>query len=148
LNYYFDKAPTVYEDGRQCRDFVNIHDVVRANLLVLENNQADYQVFNVGGGKAYTIADFANIVKTEFEKYKKHDLPVAELPNLYRFGDTRNACSDTGKLKQLGWKPQHTPDVSVADYVQWLYEQDNVEDILDYANKTMKNSNVIRAVKD
>jgi dTDP-L-rhamnose 4-epimerase len=34
------------------RDFVNIHDVVDANLLVLEDPRADYQVFNVGGGRA------------------------------------------------------------------------------------------------
>ncbi len=147
LNYYFDKAPTVYEDGLQCRDFVNIHDVVRANLLVLENSEANYQVFNVGGGKAYTIADFAEIVRSEFEKYKKYDLSAAEFPNLYRFGDTRNACSDISKIKQFGWQPENAADVSVADYVKWLCEQDNVEDILEYANKTMKNSNVVRSVR-
>ena len=55
LNYYFAKAPTLYEDGGQFRDFVNIHDVVDANLLALTNSQMDGNVFNVGGGKAYTI---------------------------------------------------------------------------------------------
>jgi dTDP-L-rhamnose 4-epimerase len=147
LNYYFDKAPTVYEDGQQCRDFVNVRDVVKANLLALDNDKASYNVFNVGGGKAYTISDFANVVKAEIEKYKEKELPPAAMPDLYRFGDTRNACSNVDKLKLLGWRPEHAPDVSVADYVRWLYEQDNVEDILDYANRTMKNSNVIRSVK-
>ncbi len=146
LNYYFDKAPTIYEDGLQCRDFVNIHDVVRANLLVFTDSAADYQVFNVGGGRAYTITDFAKIVKADVEKYRKHELPVASLPGLYRFGDTRNACSDISKIKGLGWEPVNTPEVSVADYVEWLYEQDNVEDILDYANRTMKDSNVVRSI--
>ena len=90
LNYYFDKAPTAYEDGLQCRDFVNIHDVVQANLLALENENVDYQVFNVGGGKPYTIVEFADIVRVEVENYKDHPLPPAEIPGLYRFGDTRN----------------------------------------------------------
>ncbi len=147
LNYYFDKAPTAYEDGLQCRDFVNIHDVVRANLLVLDDEKADYQVLNVGGGKPYTIIEFAEIVRLEVEKYKDSPLTSAEIPNLYRFGDTRNACSNTDKIKQLGWQPQNTPQDSVADYVKWLYEQDNVEDILDYANNVMKNSNVVRSAK-
>jgi len=146
LNYYFDKAPTIYEDGLQCRDFVNIHDVVRANLMVLEKSEADYQVFNVGGGTAYTVKDFAEVVRQEVLKYKDSDLPIASLPKLYRFGDTRNACSDISKLKSLGWEPENTPSVSVAEYVKWLYEQDNVEDILDYANRTMKDSNVVRPV--
>ena len=145
LSYYFDKAPTIYEDGLQCRDFVNIHDVVRANILALENSQADFQVFNVGGGRAYTITEFADIVKAEVEKYKNHELPQAEFPDLYRFGDTRNACSDISRVKGLGWEPQNSPEVSVAEYVEWLYQQDNVEDILDYANKTMKNANVVRS---
>jgi dTDP-L-rhamnose 4-epimerase len=147
LNYYFDKAPTAYEDGLQCRDFVNIDDVVRANLLVLDDDSANYQVFNVGGGKPYTILEFAEIVRLEVEKYKDHSLGQAEIPNLYRFGDTRNACSNTEKIKKLGWQPENTPSESVAAYVKWLYEQDNVEDILDYANKIMKNSNVVRSAK-
>ena len=145
LNYYFDKAPTAYEDGLQCRDFVNIHDVVRANLLALENENANYQVFNVGGGKPYTIVEFAEIVRTEVETYKDHPLAAAETPSLYRFGDTRNACSSIEKIKQLGWQPENTPRESVAEYVKWLYAQDNVEDILDYADKIMKNSNVVRS---
>lgn len=146
LNYYFDKAPTVYEDGLQCRDFVNIKDVVRANLLALNHPGADYEVFNVGGGKAYTIKEFAETVKNEVEKHKKSGLPEPEIQGLYRFGDTRNACSDISKLCGLGWKPENSTAISVADYVEWLYQQDNVEDILDYANKTMKNSNVVRSV--
>ena len=147
LNYYFDKAPTAYEDGLQCRDFVNIHDVVRANLLALENEAADYQVFNVGGGKAYSIVEFADIVRAEVEKYKDHALEPVDVPSLYRFGDTRNACSSIEKIRQIGWQPQNTPRESVADYVRWLYEQDNVDDILDYANKVMKSSNVVRSAR-
>jgi len=36
---------------------------------------------------------------------------------------------------------------SVREYVSWLYEQDNVEDILEYAMKTMKDLDVVRAVE-
>ena len=161
LNYFFDRAPTLYEDGLQCRDFVNIHDVVRANVMALEDDRMDYGVFNVGGGRAYSVKEFACLVKEEFEKRefrsqrsevrgqkgkkgKDERLPEAEVPGLYRFGDTRNACSDISKIRTLGWEPQNSPVESVREYVEWLYEQDSVEDILEYAERTMKESNVIR----
>jgi dTDP-L-rhamnose 4-epimerase len=147
LSYYFGKAPTVYEDGLQCRDFVNIHDVVRANLMALEGDRMDYRIFNVGGGRSYNIVEFAGIVRNEVQLRKNFELPEAEIPGLYRYGDTRNACSDISKIKALGWKPLRSPMESVAEYVTWLYEQDNVEDILDYAKKTMKELDVVRTVK-
>jgi len=144
LNYYFAKAPTLYEDGGQCRDFVNIHDVVDANLLALTNNQMAGKVFNVGGGKAYTIKQFADIVRDEVQKRSKKLLPDAVIPATYRFGDTRNACSDISRIKAVGWKPQHSPADSVQEYVGWLFAHDNVEDILEYADQTMQKLDVVR----
>ncbi|MBW1999750.1 MAG: NAD-dependent epimerase/dehydratase family protein [Deltaproteobacteria bacterium] len=147
LSYYFDKPPTLYEDGNQCRDFVNIHDVVRANLMALEDDRMDYGVFNVGGGMAWTVKELAQIVRDEVQKRKKSRLPEPVVPGLYRYGDTRNACSDISKIKELGWEPIKSPVDSVREYVSWLYEQDNVEDILEYAIKTMKDMDVVRAVR-
>jgi len=74
-------------------------------------------------------------------------LPDPKVPGLYRFGDTRNACSDISKIRELGWAPTNSPVDSVREYVNWLYEQDNVEDILDYAEKTMKETDVVRTVR-
>lgn len=141
LSLHFDQAPLVYEDGLQMRDYVNIHDVVEANLLVLENPDADYQVFNVGGGKGYTVVEFADIVAEVSEKSIK-----PKIPGLYRFGDTRHIVSDVTKLRRLGWKPIRTPRDSVQEYVAWLRDQENVEDILDYVNRHMKQLDVVREV--
>lgn len=147
LNYYFDKPPIIYEDGLQCRDFINIHDVVRANIMALEDTRMDFEVFNVGGGTAYTVSQFAEMVQNEIQLRKSEKLPDPEISGMYRFGDTRNACSDISKLRALGWEPQNTPEQSVKDYVDWLYEQDNVEDILEYSAKIMKELNVVRNIK-
>ncbi|MFP4476212.1 MAG: NAD-dependent epimerase/dehydratase family protein [Desulfatibacillaceae bacterium] len=144
LHYYFDKAPTLYEDGGQLRDFVNIHDVVRANMMALEDPRMVYNAWNVGGGRPYSVAEFARIVRREVASRKGTDLPEAEIPGLYRFGDSRNALSDISRMRALGWEPVNTPEDSVREYVDWLYEQDNVEDILEYANKAMRNLNVVR----
>jgi dTDP-L-rhamnose 4-epimerase len=139
LSVFFDKPPVIYEDGRQWRDFVNIHDVVAANLLVLDDQRANYRVFNVGGGRPYTIEEFAGIVCDAFGK----KLPL-EPSGLYRFGDTRHCISDTTALQSLGWRPARTAEDSVAEYVDYLKAQTDIEDILDYANKKMKEMNVVR----
>jgi len=142
LSYLFDKAPTIYEDGLMRRDFINISDVVNANLLVLKDERANNQVYCVGGGKAFTINDFA----TEVSKaYSKEELqPI--ISGKYRFGDTRHACSSINKLQSLGWQPNKNIVDSIAEYKAYLEEQADIEDILDYSNKQMKKMNVVREV--
>ena len=63
LSYLLGAAPTLYEDGQAIRDFVNIDDVVDANVAVLTDDRAVGRVFNVGGGRAVTISEFADIVR-------------------------------------------------------------------------------------
>lgn len=142
LSLFFNKAPTIYEDGKQIRDYVNIEDVVRANLLVLEDPRADYQVFNVGGGKAYTVLEFYEVVARVFRKQIE-----PKIPGEFRFGDTRHIISDISKLKALGWEPQNSVEKSVTDYLNWLQEQENIEDVLEYAEKRMKELNVVGTIK-
>src|SRR5690606_25076021 len=54
--YLNDRAPLVYEDGRQLRDFVSVHDVTRAFRLALESPTAPGEVLNIGSGRAFTVA--------------------------------------------------------------------------------------------
>ncbi len=101
---------SVFEDGRQLRDYVNVEDVARANRLVMESDQANYEVYNVGGGKGYTVLEFAAMVSEK----------PANVTGEYRVGDTRHSVSDIAKLQALGWQPTKTPRESVRDYVEWI----------------------------
>ncbi len=143
LHYFLDKAPTLYEDGLQKRDFINIHDVVDANLLVLKDSRADNNVFCVGGGKEYTVKEFCEIVAEVHNK--EHIQP--KIPGEFRLGDTRHTLSDISKLRKLGWEPKRDAYQSVEEYLQYLKEQTDIEDILEYAEKTMKELNVVRTVR-
>ena len=89
--------PTLYEDGQAIRDYVNIHDVVDANVLVLTDDRAVGRVFNVGGGTGYTTEQFAEIVRRQYDS----DLP-GRISGEYRFGDTRHILSDIGALEAAG----------------------------------------------
>ncbi len=107
------KPITVYEDGAQKRDFVNISDVVRANLLVLKNPKTNFQILNVGGGRAYKVLDFAKLVK----KMTGSSSPIKI--GGFRRTDTRHAVSDISKLKKFGWRPKFSPEDSVREYIKW-----------------------------
>jgi dTDP-L-rhamnose 4-epimerase len=141
LSLYVGRTPPIYEDGLQVRDFVNIHDVVDANLRVLEDPGADYRVFNVGGDRAYTVLEFARIVADVF------GAQIDPQPSgLYRFGDTRHIYSDVSALRCLGWEPRRGAEESVAEYVEWLRACEDVEDVLAHAEKQMKAMGVVREV--
>ena len=143
LHYFLNKQPTVYADGQAIRDYINIDDVVSANMLALEDSRTDYETYNVGGGKKHTVMQFAEIVA---KTYKSDILP--KVPGEYRFGDTRHIFSDVSKLKKLGWSPKVPVEKSVRDYKRFLEEQTDIEDILDYAEEKLKTMNVVRKVRN
>jgi dTDP-L-rhamnose 4-epimerase len=139
LSYMLAMAPTLYEDGGAIRDYVNIHDVVDANIRVLEDDRAVGRVFNVGGGKAVTTKQFADIVMRHYGS-DQPGLVTGE----YRFGDTRHILSDISALRALGWEPRHTPADSVAAYADWLKDMDGLDQVLAEANARMRALGVVR----
>lgn len=141
LHLYFGRSPMLYEDGQQRRDYVNIQDVVDANLLVLDDDRAAYQVFNVGAGVAYTVSEFYQTLQDETGRQLS---PVVGAN--YRYGDTRHIVSDISRLTSLGWRPSRTIRDSIRAYWQYLHEQQDVDDILEYAERTMRRLNVVRTV--
>ncbi len=142
LNFHLGREPMIYEDGLQVRDFVNIHDVVDANLRVLHDSRADYEMFNVGGDMPYTVAEFASTVADVFDVKGYQPVPCGK----FRFGDTRHICSDVSKLKRLGWQPTRSVHDSVREYKGWLATANNAGKILDYCNQQMASLNVVRDV--
>ena len=142
LAFHQGKEPQIYEDGNQIRDFVNIHDVVDANLLVLGDDRANYEMFNVGGGAPITVKHFAETVAEVFGIEDYDPKPCGK----YRFGDTRHIWSDISKLESLGWKPTRTIYDSVLEYKQWLNSASSIDNIIEYCSKKMEELNVLRDV--
>ena len=139
LSYLQGEAPTLYEDGEAIRDYVNIEDVVDANVLVLQDDRAAGRVFNVGGGKAVTTREFADIVRRQYGSGQP-----AVVTGEYRFGDTRHILSDISALRALGWEPRRTPADSVAAYADWLKGMDGLDGVLAEANARMRALGVVR----
>jgi UDP-glucose 4-epimerase len=78
------KAPTIFGDGKQSRDFVFVGDVVRANLLAAEApaDQVAGRVFNIGSGHKVTLLDLTSHLgkllgvsgKPKFDKERPGDV--------------------------------------------------------------------------
>ncbi len=132
-------APIIYEDGRQLRDYVNVQDVAKANVLVMEDARADYQVFNVGGGRAVTVLESACIMLDAF----RSDLELL-IPGEFRMGDTRHTVSDISRLRGLGWEPTISVEQNVAEYVAWIKEQGGAREYLEEAERVMRAQGVVR----
>ncbi|WP_336338312.1 NAD-dependent epimerase/dehydratase family protein [Haloarcula brevis] len=93
---------TVHGDGDQTRDFVNVADVVQANLLAATTD-ATGEAFNVGTGSQTTIRRVAEVIRDEVA-------PDAELTHVApRDGDIRHSVADIDKIvDRLGYEPTVT----------------------------------------
>jgi dTDP-L-rhamnose 4-epimerase len=132
------KPPVIYEDGRQTRDFIFVEDVARANLLVAERPEADYQAFNVGTGVATSVLDFVALLN---EVYGKDVQP--ELRAEFRPGDFRHLVTDAGKLRSLGWGPQVTVRDGLRRYAAWIQSFGTVEEYFSEAERLLKETHVV-----
>ncbi|MBK8822046.1 MAG: NAD-dependent epimerase/dehydratase family protein [Anaerolineales bacterium] len=67
-----NKPITVYGDGGQSRDLVNVRDVVQANLLASTHPAAPGQIFNVCTGVETRLLDLLDILYEVFPNAPKH----------------------------------------------------------------------------
>jgi dTDP-L-rhamnose 4-epimerase len=137
-------APVCFEDGQQRRDYVNVRDVAQANVMVMEDERADYQVFNVGGKRPVTVLELARIMMAEFGAAAAQLEPL--VPGQFRLGDTRHTVSDVSRLEALGWQPTIPVEQNVQEYVAWIREQRTTTEFLHEADRIMREQRVIQGV--
>jgi dTDP-L-rhamnose 4-epimerase len=133
--------PVCYEDGRQLRDYVNVADVARANVIAMESAGDDHAVYNVGGGRAVTVLEFAQIMLSACESRLE-----PEVPGEYRLGDTRHTVSDISAISRLGWQPSVPVEQNVVEYLEWMSGFTSTSDYLAEAENVMREQQVIRSV--
>lgn len=114
-----DNPPLVFEDGRQRRDFVSVHDVAEACRLALERDAAIGRAFNVGSGQHVSILEVGERVAAALGK-----AIAPELTGKYRTGDIRNCFADiTLAREHLGFEPRVRLDSGIHALSAWLAEQ-------------------------
>jgi dTDP-L-rhamnose 4-epimerase len=112
--------PSVFEDGLQRRDFVNVYDVAQACCLVLERPPSADRVFNIGSGLSYTIREIAQrLARVMGKEYLE-----PEITGKYRVGDIRHCFADISRARSvLGYAPQVELDEGLEELAAWLESQ-------------------------
>jgi dTDP-L-rhamnose 4-epimerase len=115
-----NKAPVIFEDGMQQRDFVSVYDIARACRLAMEKPEAADEVFNIGSGEPYTILEVAQ--KMAKVMNKEHLQP--DITGKYRVGDIRHCFADISKAKKiLGFTPEYSLERGMKELAAWLKDQ-------------------------
>ena len=95
-SYASGRAPKVFEDGGQIRDFVHVRDVAHANVLALIRSSMDQLAVNVCSGVPHTILDMANALADGFGA----GAPRPEVVGGARLGDVRHVFASADLARE------------------------------------------------
>jgi UDP-glucose 4-epimerase len=116
INRLLENKPLIINgDGKQTRDFVNVKDVVEANMLALSKRKAAGETFNISTGKAITIKTLASSIQKIMGKTYLEPVFAEARP-----GDITNSYADISKArKNLGYEPTVKLDEGLNELVKW-----------------------------
>jgi dTDP-L-rhamnose 4-epimerase len=114
-----DRPPLVFEDGRQRRDFVSVHDVARACVLAYETVGIAGRTFNVGSGQPRDVLEVARAMARALGRDVE-----PEVVGKYRVGDIRHCFADvTAAARGLGYEPRVPFEHGLRELAEWLAGQ-------------------------
>jgi dTDP-L-rhamnose 4-epimerase len=85
--YEAGRAPRVFEDGGQMRDFVHVRDVGRANVLALDSSWSG--ACNIASGRPHSVLDMAAALAAGFGD----PAPAPVVTGEFRLGDVRHVVA-------------------------------------------------------
>ncbi|MFF5257904.1 NAD-dependent epimerase/dehydratase family protein [Actinomadura viridis] len=109
------EPPSVYEDGRQRRDFVHVRDVARANVLALESlgerQEGESRAYNIASGTPRSIAEMAHALADVYGG------PAPQVTGGYRLGDVRHIVASPERARrELGYTAEVPFTVGMAEF--------------------------------
>jgi UDP-glucose 4-epimerase len=105
----------IYGDGTQIRDFVNIKDIVKANMLAMQSEKGVGETINIGTGTQTSIVNLAQVVRRIADKEKTPIIFSKE-----RLGDIKKSLSTTSRSKELlNFVPTINLTTGIEEFVNW-----------------------------
>jgi dTDP-L-rhamnose 4-epimerase len=125
------KAPLVFEDGKQSRDFTHVSDIVAGIMGALESDAAPGHAINLGTGRSTSVARVAEVLGEGIGVDAE-----PEFNERYRAGDIRHCYADISRAEELlGYAPKVTFELGMAALVAWLEDQHAVDRVDDAAGE-------------
>jgi len=110
-----DEDLIIYGDGMQTRDFIYVRDIVEANLLAAECEDAYGNIFNVGTGKETSIIELA----LKIREITGADVRIIHKPPLK--GDIRRSVADISRMKRiLGFTPRTSLEDGLSSFIKYV----------------------------
>jgi dTDP-L-rhamnose 4-epimerase len=120
-----DRAPVVFEDGRQTRDFIDVRDIARCCSLALTSDGADSRTVNVGTGVPTSVSEVARVIADGLGKQLE-----PEIRNEYRAGDIRHCYADTRLAEELlGFRAEIPFEAGMQELLAWLEGQEAADSV-------------------
>jgi CDP-paratose 2-epimerase len=112
---------TIYGDGKQVRDILNIEDLLNAYDAAIEKiDIASGKVYNIGGGPDNVMSIWAEF-GPKLEQLLGDTIEVARAD--WRPGDQRVFYADIRKAeRELGWKPRIGVEEGIRKLFEWVKE--------------------------
>ena len=108
----------VYGDGRQMREYQHVADHCAAIDLVLHEGVIG-EIYNIGTGAEMENMRMVELILDELDRPHSLIRHVEDRP-----GHDRRYSLDIGKIKALGWQPQHTPEEAVRETARWYADNE------------------------
>lgn len=132
-----NQQPVIYEDGMQTRDFVSVHDVVRALVIGMMDDKINYNILNIGSGIPTSIMDIANTLQGLMQKKIK---PITN--GEFRKNDIRNCFADISRAKIFGWEPEVSLDEGMKELIKWSKKEESI-DVFERAERELRSKRLL-----
>jgi dTDP-L-rhamnose 4-epimerase len=110
------RAPVIFEDGGQSRDFVHVSDATRAVVSALDPGRANGVALNVGSGRGVSVLEVAAVLSAELDVELE-----PELPGDFRTGDIRHCYAAIARAREeLDFEPSVTFEDGMHELAGWL----------------------------
>ena len=109
------KPVTVFGDGGQTRDLINVRDVVRANLLASEHPRAAGQVFTASTGAETRLLDLIEVLYDLFPNAPAPEFAAPRAGDIYR-----SVGSPQKALDVMGFKAQVSLEDGLKEVIEWM----------------------------
>src|SRR5579859_7704415 len=113
------RAPRVFEDGAQRRDFVHVRDVAAATAAAVEavagvgvcGGPGALRAYNVGSGTPRTVGQLASALAEACAG------PAPVVTGEYRLGDVRHITASSERIgRELGWRASVPFAAGIAEF--------------------------------
>jgi UDP-glucose 4-epimerase len=117
--------PVIFGDGEQSRDFTFVKNVVQANILAVQAEEASGHVFNIACGKRITLNQLVKKLKGILNS------PLDPIYTDPRPGDVKHSLADISKAERiLNYKPTYNMEEGLHETVEWFMRSNKCSAIL------------------